>query len=286
MDRLTALRVFCRVASCGSFSQAARELGLAQSAVSRGVAGLEERLGLQLFERSTRRVALTIEGRAYRDQIEEHVRALEDADLRARSGFGDVAGRVKVSAPGALGRTLLLPEIQRLLGEFPGLTVEAAFTDKRLDLLAGGFDMAFRIGAGSEPSLVERPVGESPQWVVASPTIFDRASPPTSAEDLVGLPAVLSGRAEAFGQLGLKTRLVVDDLDAALSAVLAGMGVSLLPRWLVARRVHDGSLVRALAKVRVPHPTVVVVHPRRLRRVSRQVLEPLVKHLERALTGG
>jgi DNA-binding transcriptional LysR family regulator len=283
MDRLTALRVFCRVAACGSFSQAARELALAQSAASRAVAGLEAKLGLQLFERSTRRVALTIEGRAYRDQIEEHVRALDDADLRARSGFGDLAGRVKLSAPGALGKTLLQPELNRLLLEYPGLAVEAAFTDKKVDLVQGEFDLAFRVGGGSEPSFVEKPIGTSPQWLVASPKLFASSLPPASTDELLGLPAVLSGRAEAFARFGVRVRLVADDLDATLAAALAGVGLSVLPRWLVAHHVDEGRLIRVLAKVPLPGPPIVVVHPRRLRRVSRQVLERLARHLQREL---
>src|SRR5690349_16404070 len=115
MDDLLSLRVFCRVAAHGSFSAAARELGMTQSAASRGVLELEERLGLRLLERSTRRVALTAEGRRYKEQIEEPLRALEDADVKARTGFGEFAGRVRLSAPAALGRRLLLPEILRLL---------------------------------------------------------------------------------------------------------------------------------------------------------------------------
>lgn len=282
MDQLVELKVFCRVAACGSFSQAGRELSLAQSAVSRGVAALEERLRVRLFERTTRRVALTIEGRAYLDLVAEHVRALEDAELRASSGFGDLAGRVRVAAPGALGRVLLMPEIVRLMQEWPGLSVEVAFTDRRVDLAKGEFDLAFRVGAGTEPSFVEREVGRSPQWIVGAPALFARGAPST-LEDLRGLPAVLSGRAIDLAKLGLELRFAADDLDAALAAAIAGLGVSVLPRWIVAPHVARGALTRVLPKSPLPSPPVVVVYPRRLRKVSRQLLERVEAHVATSL---
>lgn len=283
MDQLLALQVFCRVAECGSFSQAGKELSLAQSAVSRGIARLEDKLGLRLFERSTRRVALTMEGRAYLEQVHEHVRGLEDANLRAASGFSDLAGRVKVAAPGALGRLLLLPEIVRMMKQFHGLVVDVSLADVRIDLAKGAFDFAIRVGHGGEPSFVERELGRSPQWIVAAPSLFAERAVPTSLTDLRGFPAVLSGRALDIAKLGLDVRFVADDLDATLSAALAGLGVSVLPRWLVSEHVSAGRLIRLSAKAPLPSPPVVAVYPRRLRRVSRQLLDRLEHHLANVL---
>ncbi|WP_437983247.1 LysR family transcriptional regulator [Sorangium sp. So ce117] len=284
MDRFLALRVFCKVADSGSFSRAARELSMTQSAASRGIADLESRLGLRLFERTTRRVALTLEGRAYYEQIEEHVRALEDAELRAASGFGDLAGRVKLSAPGALGRRLLLPELVRIMHESPGLVVDAALTDQRVDLVAGAFDFALRVGVRSEPSFIERTLGTSPQWLVGSAGLFAGKPAPTSMSELAAERVVASGGVRDLEKMGLTVRLTTDDIETNLRAVEAGLGVSVLPRWLVARRVQEGRLIRLLPRLPLPSPPLVVVYPRRLRRVARQVLERLERHLQKELT--
>lgn len=286
MDHLLTLRAFCRVASSGSFTQAARELSLAQSAVSRGIASLEERLGLQLFERSTRRVALTIEGRAFLGQVEEHVRGLEDAELRASSGFADIAGRVRIAAPAALGRALLLPELTKMMQDSPGLKVDITFTDRRIDLAKAGIDFAVRVGAGTEPAFVERRIAPSPQWFVVAPHTFAGRSTPKSIEDLQGAPVAVSGGARELERLGVDVRFTADDLEATLAATLAGVGLSLLPRWLVAPSVRRGELLRLLPQVEVPSPPVVVVHPRRLRRLTRQVLERVAPRLGAQLEAG
>lgn len=284
MDHLLALRMFSRVAACGNFSRAARELSVAQSAVSRGIAGLESRLGIVLFERTTRRVALTLEGRAFFEQVDEHVRALEDAELRAISGFGDLAGRVKLSAPGALGRQLLLPELVSMMEESPGLVVDATFTDRRLDLTRDAIDFSIRVGSRSEPSYVEREIVESPQWLVASAAMMSGRTLPNSLEDLAGAAFVVSGRTRELARLRPKVRFSADDLDGALTAVKGGLGVAVLPRWLVARSVQHGTLLRLLPNVPIPSPPIVVVYPRRLRRVARQVMERLRRHVIQEVT--
>jgi DNA-binding transcriptional LysR family regulator len=279
MDDLLSLKVFCRVAARGSFSAAARELGMTQSAASRGVLELEQRLGLRLLERSTRRVALTPEGRRYKEQIEEPLRALDDAELRARASFAELAGVVRLSAPAALGRELLLPEILRLLNEAPGLAVEASFTDRRIDLVSGEYDFAFRVGRGSERSWVERSLGTSEQWLVAAPQLFSDGRLPESLSEVRGLPAVIAGARERFEPFGFEIRFVTDDIDGALFAVESGAGLSALPRWLVARAVERGALMRLLPHAEIGRVPIVAIHRRRLRKVARHVLDALSHRL-------
>jgi len=279
MDGLLALRVFCRVAACGSFTKAARELSLGQSAVSRGVADLETRLGRKLFERSTRRVSLTLEGRAYFEQVQDHVRALADAELRAVSGFQDLAGHIKLSAPGALGRRILLPEIVRVMQESPGLIVDATFTDRKLDLVSDAIDFAIRVGRRSDPSYVERELVESTQWLVASAAMLSGKRTPSSPEELAGQMFVTGGSARGMARLSPVLRFRTDDLEAAFAAVRAGLGFGVLPRWLVARSVQEGTLLRVLPDLPLPSPSIVVVYPRRLRKAARKLLERLEHHL-------
>jgi DNA-binding transcriptional LysR family regulator len=279
MDSLLALRVFCRVAACGSFTKAARELSLSQPAVSRGVADLEARLGRKLFERSTRRVSLTLEGRAYFEHVQDHVRALADAELRAISGFEDLAGHIKLSAPGALGRRILLPEIVRVMQESPGLVVDATFTDRKLDLVSDAIDFAIRVGQRSDPSYIERELVESTQWLVASAAMLSGKRMPSSPEELAGQMFVTSGSVRAMARLSPVLRFRTDDLEGAFAAVRAGLGFGVLPRWLVARSVQEGTLLRVLPNLPLPSPSIVVVYPRRLRKAARKLLERLEHHL-------
>lgn len=285
MDRLLSLRLFCRVAVVESFSAAARDFGMTQSAVSRGVAALEDDLGLKLLERSTRRVALTPEGRRYKDRIEDHLRALSDAEASAKSGFCDLAGLVRLSAPAALGRAVLLPEVLRLLDEAPALVIETSLTDRKLDLIGGEYDFAIRVRAGGPSAWVQRTVGHSEQWIVMAPRLLGSRRLPDSLRDLAGLPGVIAGSPERFGRLRLDLRLITDDLEGALCAAQRGAGVSALPRWLVRPHVERGELLRLLPALDVGHAPIYVTHPRRLRRVVRHVLDPLVNRLAAVLDG-
>lgn len=283
MDRLLSLRLFCRVATLESFSAAARDFGLTQSAVSRGVAALEAELGLKLLERSTRRVSLTPEGRRYKERIEGHLRALQEAEESAKSAFSELAGHVRLSAPAALGRGVLLPEVLRLLAEAPGLVIDASLTDRRVDLLGGEYDFAIRVRGGGPSAWVERTVGQSEQWIVATPHLCESRRLPQSLSELEGLPAVVAGPPGRFSQLGLDVRLVTDDLEGALYAARGGAGISALPRWLVRPHVERGELLRLVPAVSVGHAPVVVTHPRRPRRIVRHVLDALVRRLADAL---
>lgn len=283
MDRLLSLRLFCRVATVESFSAAARDFGLTQSAVSRGVAALEDELGLKLLERSTRRVALTPEGRRYKERIEDHLHALLDAEESAKSAFSDLAGQVRLSAPAALGRAVLLPEVLRLLGDAPALVIETSFTDRTLDLIGGEFDFALRVRAGGPSPWVERRVGRSEQWLVMAPRLLGSRKSPENLTELRGLPAVIAGPKERFSQLGLDVRLITDDLEGALGAVQGGAGLSALPRWLVSPYVERGELLRLLPAVDIGHAPVFVTHPRRLRRIARHVMDSLVHRLTAVL---
>jgi DNA-binding transcriptional LysR family regulator len=285
MDRLLSLRLFCRVAAVESFSAAAGDFGLTQSAVSRGVAALEEDLGIKLLERSTRRVVLTPEGRRYKDRIEDHLRALQDADESAKSSFSDLAGQVRLSAPAALGRAVLLPEVLRILSDAPALRIETSLTDRKLNLIGGEYDFAIRVRTGGPPTWVERTVGHSEQWLVCAPRLFGGQPLPSSLSELAGLPAVVAGPPERFAQLGLELRLITDDLEGALGAVQSGTGLSALPRWLVGPHVERGELLRLLPALDVSRAPVFVTHPPRLRRVARHVLDSLVHRLAAVLDG-
>lgn len=287
MDRLLANQLFCRVVEVGSFSAVAREARLAQPSVSRLIAALEEALSTRLLERTTRRVAPTLEGRAYYAQVEEAVRTLQHAEAAARSGFADLAGHVKIAVPGALGRKLLLPRIVAALLESPELRVDVSASDRPLDFVAGGFDFAIRVGNQPSSSFVLRELGQSPQWLVASPRYLSVRSAPRQAAELRGHQFVLRGAPHPeLTRLAVVTRMSTDEIDTAYLAVLASVGLSILPRWLVATDVLEGRLVRVLPDFDLGGAPIVATYPsaKRLRKPARQVLERLSQALGAALS--
>lgn len=289
MDRLLAHTLFCRVVELGSFTAAAREARLPQPTVSRQIAALEESLCTRLLERTTRRVVPTIEGRAYYAQIEDAIRTLTQAELRARGGFADLAGRVKLAVPGALGRRIVVPRIVTLLLEAPSLTIDVSVADQPVDFVGGGFDFAIRVGAQRDSAYVAREVARSTQWLVASPGYLAARGTPSSFEELRGHSIAFRGPVPpGLREYDLVERLTTDEIETAFVAVLGGIGVSVLPRWLVAAEVRAGRLERLLPDHDLGAVPVVATYPsaKRLRKTARQVLERLGSIVHEALGDG
>ena len=287
MDRLLANQLFCRVVELGSFSAAAREARMAQPSVSRLIAALEDNLSTRLLERTTRRVAPTLEGRAYYAQVEEAVRTLTHAGTAARGGFADLAGHVKIAVPGALGRKLLLPRIVSALIESPELRIDVSASDQPVDFVGGGFDFAIRVGAQQSSSFVVRELGRSEQWLVASPRYLGMRGTPQDLGALRGHHLVLrGGPIPELSRLAAITRMSTDEIETAYVAVQAGVGLSILPRWLVATDVLEGRLSRVLSEFEVGGVPIVATYPsaKRLRKPARQVLERLGQTIAAALT--
>jgi DNA-binding transcriptional LysR family regulator len=286
MDRLLANQLFCRVLELGSFSAAAREVRMPQPTVSRLVAALEDALETRLLERTTRRVAPTLAGRAYYAHVEEAVRTLQHAEVAARSGFAEVAGQVKIAVPGALGRKLLLPRLVALLLESPELRIDVSASDQPVDFVAGGFDFAIRVGMQKKSSFVARELAVSPQWLVGSPRYLAMRGTPSSSAELRGHHLVLRGEPQAeLRRLAFVTRMSTDEIETAYVAALAGVGLSILPRWLVASDVRAGGLVRLLPELELGGAPIVATYPsaKRLRKVARQLLERLSSAIRNAV---
>lgn len=286
MDRLSANKLFCRVVETGSFTAAAREARLPQPSVSRAIASLESLLGTQLLERTTRRVVPTIEGRAYYALVEDAVRTLEHAEATARGGFAELAGHVRIAVPGALGRKLLVPRVVAMLLESPALRVDLSVSDQPVDFLGGGFDFAVRVGRQPDSSFVARELARSTQWVVASPAYLAIRGTPTSFE---GHHLVLRGDLpKELARSGVVLRMSTDEIETAYVAVCAGVGISVLPRWLVATDVREGRLVRVLSGLDVGDVPIVATYPaaKRLRKAARLVLERLRGSIQAALDAG
>ena len=259
MERLTGISVFVEVVESGSFSAAAELLHLSRSAVGKTIAKLEERLGVRLFHRTTRTQSLTNEGQAYYEYCRRALAELRAGEEVLESGRQRVAGKLRVAMPVLFGRYCAAPVLTELAQQHQGLELELAFSDRNVDLLADGFDLAVRSGRpASGDGLMVRRIAEQNMYLCASPTYLAQRGTPTSIPDLEMHEALAYTRAgrprtwlfpqphEKPVEVMPNARLCFDDLDAIADATAKGMGLAWLPCWLIRERVQRGELVRLL----------------------------------------
>lgn len=231
---LDDMAVFAAVARDGSFTAAARSLGITKQSVSERIAGLEERLGVQLLIRSTRALRLTEAGERYREACVAIVARAEEADREARLTQQRAAGTVRVTAPVGLCGPVLMPAVRDLQRAHPEVSVELVLDEGLVDLVRDGLDLAIRAGSTqSTPTFIARPLFETPLALVASPAYLAASRRPTRPRDLSELNCIARGRADAWtieGQrIALDRRISVNTFEAAREAALAELGVALVP---------------------------------------------------------
>ena len=249
------LRLFAAVARRGSFAAVARAEAADPSAVSRAVAGLEGELGVRLFQRSTRRLALTEAGARYLARIAPLLDELDRARDDAASAVGEVAGVLRLTASVTFGHVRLVPLLPALCEAFPRLQLDLLFTDARLDLVAEGIDLAIRLGPARHGELIGAKLFDIRYRVYASPGWIARHGAPRAPAELRGIPCVLFSLAEfrtrwrfrdaagAAEEVPVDGRIVASSLLAVRDCAIAGLGPALLADWLAAEAVADGRLI-------------------------------------------
>ncbi|NVD69000.1 LysR family transcriptional regulator [Duganella sp. BJB488] len=260
METLANLESFVRSAESGSFSAAARRLGLTPAAVSRNVALLERNLGVQLFMRSTRGLTLSEAGERFQQSVQGGLDSIQGAIADIKVNAGQPAGVLKLSAAPGFGMDYLLPLMPAFLERYPGVVPDWVFDSRPLDLIAGGFDAA--IGAGFElpPGMVARELARIHLIAVAAPALLQGKRSPKDPSGLAEFPNVvirspLTGRLRtqvmrnhAGAEVAAKQRaiMLVNDPDALSRAVVLGLGVGLIPVPHAAPHLESGALVRLL----------------------------------------
>lgn len=269
-DRLTALRIFRRVARSGSFSAAARELGLSQPSVSRIVADLERDVGAALLSRTTRAVTLTAAGSDYLARVEDILAALDEADHAAR-GTGELRGTLRIALSSSLGVREVIPRLPDFLQRHPSLDVDLAISDLRQDLIAEGVDVALRFGTLAVSSIIARRLAEAPLLLVASPGYLAAHGRPAVPAELAGhsviLGPVLGAHALTFAKGGrqvsvrVEGRLTVAVNEGAIAAAVAGLGITATSLWGCRRELEAGTLVKVLEDWPMPPVELHAVFP-------------------------
>ena len=258
-DRLSGISVFATAVEAGSFALAASRLHLSRSAVGKTIARLEQRLGVRLFHRTTRSQSLTDDGALFYERCLRALEEIRGAETLLESGKRQVSGRLRVSMPVLFGRMCIAPLLTELTREHPGLELELSFSDRVVDLIEDGFDMAIRNGTlANSGGLVARRIGDHRMTLCASPAYLQRCGEPRSIEQLAQHEAVTYMRAGARRSWLVldsdgkpqdvmpNNRLQMDDLQAIADAATAGFGIAWLPCWLVREQLLSGALVRLL----------------------------------------
>ncbi|MCF3470376.1 LysR family transcriptional regulator [Stenotrophomonas maltophilia] len=294
-DGLGGITQFVAAVEHGSFAAAAQRLGVTRSAVAKAVSKLEARLGVTLFNRTTRQQALTVEGTQFYEHCQRMMGELRALEASLRQGEQWVQGKVRISAPSLFGRYCVAPLLRELLESHPGLELDVQFSDQVEDLIASGFDLAIRIGPLADTtSLVARLVTHQRMAIFAAPGYLRQHGTPRNAEDLRSHWAVTYGRGASIppwmiadaGQLvpvQVRSRERYDDLQVVADAAVAGAGLAWMPRWLGMPHVESGALKLVMDSDRVPSIEIHLLWPRTrfLPTRTRAVIEGLAVGLKR-----
>jgi DNA-binding transcriptional LysR family regulator len=273
MDRLAAMTVFVEAVDQGSLSAAGRALGLPLATVSRRLSELEAHIGTRLLTRSTRQLALTDAGQAYLVACRRILEEVSDAEREAAGEYSAPRGELVITAPVVFGRMHVLPLITDFLRQYPDVHVRLVLGDRSLNLLDEHVDLAVRIGALPDSSLIAVRVGEVRRVVCASPGYFAERGVPMHPNDLVehdgvifdGLPSSLSwafrvDRAEIM--VPIRSRLTVNTANAAIDAAIAGLGVTRVLSYQIAEAQRSGALQVVLQAYEPPPWPVQLVYAR------------------------
>lgn len=261
MDRFQAMATFVRVVDTGSFSAAARQLGLGQPAISKIVAQLEGRLQVGLLLRSTHGLTPTEAGQRFYERARRALEEAAEAELEARGAGRGLTGCLRISAATTFTRLHIIPRLPEFLAEHPDLEIDVILDDRVIDLVAEGVDVALRMGALPDSTAVARRLATSPRSLLAAPAYLERAGMPKAPSDLAGHEAVIySGLSTgwSFSRDGAETsvtmrgRVRVSAAEGLRAAVLAGMGLTIASDWMFTPEIESGAVIRLLEPWTLP----------------------------------
>ncbi|WP_299404773.1 LysR family transcriptional regulator [uncultured Roseobacter sp.] len=266
MDSIQSLRTFVTVAETGSFAAAARRLDLSTSATSKSVARLEAVLGVQLFRRTTRSVALTPEGERLLEGLRPVLRDLDALRRDMATATKAPAGRLTVSAPAAFGRMTLIPKLAGFRRDYPDVELELRFEDNLVDLVSEQVDVAIRAGnLNDSTSLIARYLFDDQLVTCAAPTYLDRKGFPQVPDDLDGHDCLAfrntaTGRAapwffrdgDELMRLTPDSPVTSNDGESIAQAAIAGLGMAQMPSYMAAAALADGRVIEVLEACRPP----------------------------------
>jgi DNA-binding transcriptional LysR family regulator len=271
-DRLAAMEIFVRVVDAGSFSAAASQLGVGQPAVSKAVAQLEERLGVRLLLRSTRRLNLTDAGKSFYENAKRAIDHVNQAERAARGDAG-LSGTLRVSAAVCFSRIHLLPRLREFLAMHPGMDIDVVMDDRIVNLVEEGVELALRTGDLTDPSLTARKIGQGRQRVMGTAAYFKAHGVPKTPGDLLAHETVILQRrgvtADEWtfhkGTVTAPTktqgRVKISSGEGMREAVLSNLGIAIVSEWLFTPEMASGLVRSVLDDWTLPSKDLWAVFP-------------------------
>lgn len=252
---LNEMAIFVRVVESGSFTGAAKALGLPKSTVSRKITQLEERLGVRLIQRTTRSLRLTDTGTAYHAQCARILGEIEEANIAVTQMQSTPSGTLRITAPVLFGSAVLSGLVAEYMEMHPQVKIELVLTDQFMDLVQDGIDVAFRVGQLDDSSLIGRYLGDVRAVVCASPEYIQKHGFPTHPDELANHQLLTAGGKNQWTMIGpdkqehivnLRPRLEVNDFASLYTLVLSGAGIAALPVLIAASAIKSDNLVPVL----------------------------------------
>jgi DNA-binding transcriptional LysR family regulator len=276
VEELKRIGIFTKVVQAKSFSEAARQRGVAKSAVSKQIKLLEEQIDARLFNRSTRQLSLTEAGKIYYRHCEHIVNRAEFALDELRSYQNQPTGKLKISAPVPFGRTILIPVIKQLRELYPKLSVDLQLDDNIINVVEQGIDLTIRVGALQDSNLIAKKLCDTPAMLVASPQYIANYGLPTKPAALVNhqwlaLSVQASPYAKTFlhkvtgdkTSVSLQGDLSINSVEAIIAAALNGLGVAMLAKVTIEELISSGQLVSLLPDYKAAPVPIYAVYPHR-----------------------
>ena len=291
MDRITSMTAFVQVVDHGSFSAAAKRLELSPAMVTSHVQALEKRLGIQLLNRTTRKVSVTEAGRAFYERCTQILTEVEEAETAASDLHSTPRGTLRVNTSVALAR-LVTPLIADYVAKYPEVSFELIMTDRMIDLVEEGFDLALRAGPLPDSTLISRRLGLGRKTLCAAPAYLARRGTPKHPSDLAGhncltyMNSFLENHWRFTGPNGehevdVSGNLRTNSIEGMRAAALSGLGICLMPALTIGPDIAAGRLVRLLPEFRTTEAIIQAVYPssRHLSLKVRTFLDFLVDRL-------
>ncbi|QNI37994.1 LysR family transcriptional regulator [Edaphobacter albus] len=272
MDRLREMETFVRVVETGSFSTAARYLRIGQPTISKTIAALEDRLGVRLLIRSTRRLSPTEAGIAFYERAVRTIAEANEADVAAQGVASGLEGRLRICSPVTFARLHLVPKLGAFLDAHPKLRLELVMDDRTIDLVAENIDVAIRLGTLTDSSLRARKLTQAKRYVVANPAYLARKGVPTNPVDLLEHDGIIYGqssggqewifrRGTSETSVQLRARLTLSAAEGIREAVLSGQGFAITSHWMFAPELMSGAVIPILKEWSLPPMELWVIYP-------------------------
>jgi len=265
---LNEIAIFVKVVDAGSFTGAAKNLGLPKSTVSRKITQLEERLGARLLQRTTRTLSLTDTGSAYYDQCSRIIGDVEEANIAVTEMQSKPKGLLRITAPMLFGSWVLSDLVSDFLQANPDIQIDMALTDQSLDLIQESIDVAFRVGVLADSSLIARPLGEVKVVICASPEYIAKNGAPSHPSDLKQHSVVNWAQSDNWQfdspeqlNIDLKPRVHVNDTQSLHKLALNGLGIARLPAFICANDITSGKLKPLLCDWKADAVPIHAIYP-------------------------